>query len=413
MIKRQLSNRILNALSMFPVVFVSGPRQAGKTTLAKHLAKTRWPAEYVNLDDFNMAWAAESNPESFLRAYNKLVVDEIQYVPQLFRPLKMLVDEARQTGKKNANGRYLLTGSSNIMTLPALSDALVGRMSVLSLYPLSTLEISQGKGEFLTRLMKNEFQPQTIHRKIEVAEMIRLATFPEITNSEDMLRQEWFEAYVKTILYRDVRQIVEIEKMTALPILLKILASRVSGLINEADIARSIRQNPVTAKKYRILLQMAYLTFDVKPWYRNIGKRLVKSPKGYFTDTSLLCYLQQIDMTRAEIFDPERFGPVFENFVVSELLKQQSSTGLQGQLYHFRTSDGHEVDIVFEQANGKLAGIEIKSRDKVAPSDFKGLKELQKQAGDDFVCGIVLYRGRNIIPVGEQCWAVPVDLLWA
>jgi len=413
MIKRQLTNRILNALDMFPVVFVNGPRQAGKTTLAKYLAKTRWPAEYVNLDDFNMAWIAESNPESFLRAYDKLVVDEIQFVPQLFRPLKMLVDEARQTDRENANGRYLLTGSSNIMTLPELSDALVGRMSVLSLYPLSALEISQGEGEFLTRLMRNEFQPKTIQRKIKIAEMIKLATFPEITNSEDIHRQEWFEAYVKTLLFRDVRQIVDIEKMGALPKLLNVLASRVSGLINEADIARSIRQNPVTAKKYRILLQMAYLTFDLKPWFRNVDKRLVKSPKGYFTDTSLLCHLQQIDITNAEIFNPEKFGPIFKNFVVSELFKQQSTTGFQGQFYHFRTSDGKQVDIVVEESNGKLAGIEVKSRDRFEPSDFKGLKELQRQTGDDFSCGIVLYRGRDVIPAGERCWAVPVDLMWA
>ncbi len=332
--------------------------------------------------------------------------------PGLFRALKMLVDEARQGNKASANGRYLLTGSASMMALPKLSDALVGRMGVLTLYPLSALEISGGKGDFLPRLMDNGFKPETIRRKRTVVEIMRQATFPEITDQGEDRRRQWFESYITTILQRDVRQIADIARLGVLPHLLQVLASRAGGLINEADIARSTGQNAVTTKNYRILLQMLFLTFDVKPWYRNVGKRLVKAPKGYIMDTSLLCHLLQVDMARAAIRDPHVFGHLFENFVASELLKQLSSSSGRAELHHFRTSDHKEVDFVLEQPDGRLAGIEAKGRDAVTASDFKGLETLRQQVGNDFVCGIVLYRNNKIIPFGDRMWAVPVEAMW-
>ena len=413
MIKRRLSPRILDILQGFPIVYVTGPRQAGKSTLVQSLAVQAWPADYVTFDEATMLGAAEANPESFLRAYEgNLILDEVQMAPGLFRALKALVDAARQANKANANGRYLLTGSASIMALPKLSDALVGRMSVLTLYPLSALEISGGKGDFLPRLMDNDFKPGTIKRKLSLVETIRQATFPEITGQDENRRRQWFEAYITTILQRDVRQIADIARLGVLPHLLKVLASRAGGLINEADIARSTGQNAVSAKNYRILLQILFLTFDVKPWYRNIGKRLVKAPKGYIIDTSLLCHLLQIDMARVAIKDPHVFGHLFENFVASELLKQLSSSSSMAQLHHFRTSDNKEVDFVLEQPDGRLVGIEVKGRDSVTAADFKGLETLRQQAGNDFICGVVLYRNTKVIPFGDKMWAVPVEAMW-
>ncbi len=413
MIKRRLSPRILDILQGFPIVYVTGPRQAGKSTLVQSLAVQAWPADYVTFDEATMLGAAEANPESFLRAYEgNLILDEVQMAPGLFRALKALVDAARQANKATANGRYLLTGSASIMALPKLSDALVGRMSVLTLYPLSALEISGGKGDFLPRLMDDDFKPGTIKRKLTLVETIRQATFPEITGQDENRRRQWFEAYITTILQRDVRQIADIARLGVLPHLLKVLASRAGGLINEADIARSTGQNAVSAKNYRILLQILFLTFDVKPWYRNIGKRLVKAPKGYIIDTSLLCHLLQIDMARVAIKDPHVFGHLFENFVASELLKQLSSSSSMVQLHHFRTSDNKEVDFVLEQPDGRLAGIEVKGRDSVTAADFKGLETLRQQAGNDFICGVVLYRNTKVIPFGDKMWAVPVEAMW-
>jgi len=285
-------------------------------------------------------------------------------------------------------------------------------MRVLTLYPLSALEIVQGKGRFLSKLMANEFKPGTIRRKTAVVDVIRKATFPEISDEEDDRRRQWFESYITTILQRDVRQIADIAKLGVLPNLLKVLAGRAGGLINDADIGRALGQNAVTAKTYRVLLQMMFLTFDVKPWFRNTGKRLVKSPKGYIIDTALLCHLQRIDMAKAEIQDPHIFGHIFENFVASELLKQLAVTNDAAELYHFRTSDGKEVDFVLERPDGRLAAIEVKGRDSVTASDFKGLKELRNLTEDDFLCGIVLYRGNKIIPFDNNMWAVPVDAMW-
>ncbi len=413
MIERQLKERILEALNTFPVIFINGPRQAGKTTLVQHLAKTECPADYVSFDDFNFFHAAETNPQSFLRAFKgRLIIDEVQLVPSVFRVIKMLVDETRQMDHVNANGRYLLTGSANVMTFPELSDALVGRMCTFPLFPLSALEISKGRGEFLERLFNNEFEFGTRKQDIGITEMIRQATFPEITNLDDDSRKEWFGAYSTAILQREVKQVVAISKARVLPNLLSVLASRAGGLINEADIARTIKENSVTTKSYRILLQMIFLTFDIQPWFRNIDKRLVKSPKGYILDTSLLCYIRQIDLSYAEKFHPDFFGYLFENFVASELLKQVTISNLRAQLYHFRTSDNKEVDFVLETPDGKLVGVETKNRDSVTAADFKGLKVLQHQVKNDFICGIVLYCGQHVIPFGDRLWAIPVSEIW-
>ena len=413
MIKRQLSQSILDALQGFPVVFVNGPRQAGKSTLVQNLITKKSPAEYVTFDEATMLGAAEANPESFLRGYEgRLILDEVQMVPGLFRALKLLTDEARLSKKEQINGRYLLTGSANVMALPKLSDALVGRMNVLTLYPLSAVEISGGKSDFLSRLSRNSFRSTTIKRRVPLVEALKQATFPEITDQDHTRRRQWFESYITTILQRDVHQIADISKMGVLPNLIRIMASRAGGLVNEADIARSIGQNPVTAKSYRVLLQMMFLTFDVRPWFRNIGKRLVKSAKVYMMDTSLLCHLQQINLDKVATHDPHVFGHVLENFVATELLKQLSWSEERAELYHFRTSDGKEVDFILEHPNRKLSGIEVKVRDAVTERDFHGLKVLREHTGDDFICGVVLYCGQKTVSFGDRLWAVPVDAMW-
>ena len=413
MIKRQLGRNILDALQGFPVVYVNGPRQAGKSTLVQSLAAREWPAEYVTFDEATMLGAAEANPESFLRAYEgRLILDEAQLVRGLFRFLKMLADEGRFADKASANGRYLLTGSANIVALPELSEALVGRMSVLTLYPLSALEVTNGKGGFLWHLMNNSFNARTINRKMSLVNVIKRATFPEITDQDDSRRRQWFESYITTILQRDVRQLADIAKLGVLPNLLRVLASRAGGLVNEADIARDIGQNAVTTRNYRVLLQMMFLTFDVKPWFRNIGKRLVKSRKGYIVDTSLLCHLRQVNLEKIALSDPHVFGHILENFVASELLKQLAASDELIGLHHFRTSDGKEVDFVLERPNGALSAIEVKGRDSVVHADFKGLMELRAHTGTDFICGVVLYRGNKVIPFDDTLWAVPFDLMW-
>lgn len=410
-IKRQLKDRLLAALEASPVVFLNGPRQAGKSTLVQQIAKKDFPAEYVTFDNATQMAAAANAPETYLRERKgALIIDEVQLVPEVFRALKTVVDELRQKQGGKLKGRFLLTGSANIMALPKLSDPLVGRMSVLTLYPISSAEVALGKGDFIGRLFAGDFKPD--NGKHKLADMIRAATFPEISGASARERTNWFDGYLTTILQRDVRALAEIEKLSALPNLLRILANRAGGLVNDAEIARDAGLNPVTSRNYKTLMKMLFLTFELAPWYRNIGKRLVKSPKGYMTDTLLLCHLLQYELDDLEKNRPELFGHVIENFVATELLKLMANGDQKLDLLHFRTGDNKEVDFVLEKPNGQLAGVEVKKRDSVDQSDFKGLQELQALAGKDFSCGVVLYRGKDVVPFGKNLWAIPIVNLW-
>jgi predicted AAA+ superfamily ATPase len=410
-IKRHLKNKLLAALEASPVVFLNGPRQAGKSTLVKEIAKKDFPAEYVTFDSTTQIAAATNSPESYLRERKgALIIDEVQLVPDVFRALKTVVDEMRHAQGGKIKGRFLLTGSANIMALPKLSDPLVGRMGVLTLYPISSAEIAEGKGDFLERLFAGDFMADKGKRKI--IDMIRAATFPEISGASAADCTRWFDGYLTTILQRDVRALAEIAKLNTLPNLLRILANRAGGLVNDADIARDASLNPVTSRNYKTLLKMLFLTFELAPWHRNISKRLIKSPKGYVTDTLLLCHLLQYELEDLEKNRPELFGHALENFVATELLKLIANNDQKFDLLHFRTGDNKEVDFVLERPNGQLAGVEVKKRDRVDQSDFKGLQELQTLAGKDFVGGVVLYRGHDVVPFGKNLWAVPMSNLW-
>ncbi|NCT41847.1 MAG: ATP-binding protein [Alphaproteobacteria bacterium] len=410
-INRQIRNRLLKALEVSPIVFLNGPRQAGKSTLVQAIAKKEYPAEYVTFDSTTQMAAAANAPESYLRERKgSLIIDEVQLVPEIFRALKVVVDEFRQEHGSKLKGRFLLTGSANIMALPKLSDPLVGRMNILTLYPISSAEALGGQGDFIERLFKKDFEADSGKNKL--SDVIRASTFPEISGADIHERTTWFDGYLTTILQRDVRALAEIEKLSTLPNLLRILASRAGGLINDADIARDAGLNHVTSRNYKILLKMLFLTFECAPWYRNIGKRLVKSPKGYMTDTLLLCHLLQYELRDLETNRPQLFGHVLENFVATELLKLITFRDDKMDLFHFRTSDDKEVDFVLEKPNGQLTAVEVKKSDNVSKSDFKGLEELQRITGDDFVCGVVIYRGKDVVPFGQNLWAVPISNLW-
>ncbi len=411
-INRHIQNKLLKTLEVSPVVFLNGPRQAGKSTLVQAIANKEYPAEYVTFDSTTQMVAAANAPTSYLKERKgALIIDEVQLVPEIFRALKIVVDELRLNHEPKLKGRFLLTGSANIMALPKLSDPLVGRMNVLTLYPISSSESLGGNGNFIERLFNKDFEADLGKHKL--SDIIRAATYPEISGADIHERTIWFDGYLTTILQRDVRALAEIEKLSSLPNLLRILANRAGSLINDADIARDAGFNSVTSRNYKTILKMLFLTFELAPWYRNIGKRLVKSPKGYMTDTLLLCHLLQYELSDIEKNRPELFGHVLENFVATELLKLITFRNDKIDLFHFRTSDNKEVDFVLEKPNGQLAAVEVKKSDNVSKIDFKGLEELQRITGDDFVCGIVLYRGKDVVPFGQNLWAIPISNLYS
>ena len=408
---RKLSGRVLFSLKRNPVVFLNGPRQSGKTTLVRELARNEYPAEYVSFDSVTHMEAAYASPESFLgRRSGPVIIDEVQLVPDLFRALKIVVDEARLGEGGRSNGMFLLTGSANIMVLPKLSDSLVGRMSVRTLYPFSACEVFSAEGDFPERLFSADFAD--LGKGSALSEAIEFATFPEISGKPAREREEWFDGYLTTILQRDVRTVAELEKIGTLPRLLRVLAARAGKLMNDSEIARDVGLNPVTSKSYRGILQAMFLSFDVGPWYRNVGKRLVKSSKGYIVDTLLLCHLLDRDFESPSARWSDFYGHAVENFVASELRKLLSFSDTRADLFHFRTADGKEVDFVLERPDGSVAGIEVKTSKRVVSADFKGMEALRDLTKDDFVCGVVLYSGEEVVPFGERFLAVPFSALW-
>ena len=415
-ISRKITPRLLEALEVSPILFLNGPRQSGKSTLVQsileEIGSKDHPATYITFDQPTQMAAASSSPETFLTAYNNnLILDEIQLVPELFRALKTVVDEIRLTDKDNANGRYLLTGSANILALPKLSDPLVGRMIVLTLYPFCTAEAIKGKGNGLDRILKMDFEGIE-NKGLQTIDAIQLATFPEITGKSSKEKSIWFDGYISTILQRDVRMLADLEKIAVLPNMLRILATRAGNLINDSDISRDLGLNPVTGKFYRNVLKMMFLNLDIPPWYRNIGKRLVKSPKGYLMDTLMLCYLLDLNLEDIEKNKPDLFGHVLENYVATEILKLLSFSETKAKLLHFRTSDNKEVDFVLESPDGSLFAIEVKKSESVNTQDFKGINALAELIPVAFKGGVVLYSGKQVVPFGKNLWAVPLHILW-
>ncbi|HKY69922.1 MAG TPA: ATP-binding protein, partial [Gammaproteobacteria bacterium] len=347
-IKRALEPRIQKSLTAMPAVYIHGPRQAGKSTLTQEILRTWSSAEYVTFDDISMLSAAKEDPMGFLQNLKTpAVLDEVQMVPEIFRGIKLQIDKKRMESKSTSNNQYLLTGSTSILSLPKLADALVGRMEIFTLYPFSATESHSSKGQFLDTLFTSQLTlAKAPFPKEPFTTLIQKTTFPEIVCNNNINITKWFESYITTLLYRDIRELAEIEKYHLLPNMLKIMASRVGGLVNDAQMARDLQMNVMTYRRYKALLSQMFLINLVPPWYRNIGKRFVKSPKLFLVDTLMLCYLLGIDDLSREP-DPNTLGFLLENFVAQELTKTLAITN-NGQLFHFRTNDNKEIDFIVE-----------------------------------------------------------------
>ena len=412
-IDRFIHDKVVDSLSTFPVVYIAGPRQSGKTTLVKRISQRTHKANYVTFDHLQTRAAAQHDPEGFLRSLKgNVVLDEIQLVPELFRPLKVVVDENRESSD-GGRGKFLLTGSANIMATPQLSEALVGRMSMHTLLPLSALELSNKRESNIIDQLFDDSVEVGDSFEFDVEKILIGATFPELlTIRKKVLRQEWCNNYLQTVLLRDVHALLEIQKMASLPDMLGLLASRVGGLLNESSLTQNLDLNHITVKKYRILLECLYLTLSVPAWRRNFGKRLIKTPKVYLSDLNLLLHLLHNELDLFQSADRILVGKVVENFVAIELTKQGLFASTPTRLYHYRTSSGQEVDFVLESTRGDIVGIEVKSTSKVTSKNFHNLQALKSDVGDKFKCGLVLHLGKNAVQFGEQLYALPLVALW-
>jgi len=407
MIRRFIEHNVQRAMTDTPVVLLNGARQTGKTTIVQAIA-TKAGAQYFTLDDSATLALIVGDPSGFVRNLaGPVVLDEIQKAPELFPAIKLAVDKNRQPG------RFLLTGSANVMTLPRLSESLAGRMEIIPLYPFSVGEI-MGKVEgFLPRLFAGAFDKlKFLPTNEDIRMRLTHGGYPEANQREtDDRRAAWFGSYISTILQRDVRDLARVDALHALPNLLKLLAARASSLLNLSDVGRDASLPHTTLTRYLALLETVFLVHRLPAWSRNLGQRLVKAPKLHLVDTAIACHLLGADEKRlAE--DRSLLGRLLESFVVGELRKQISWSDPQITLLHFRTSSGSEVDVVLEKPDGSVAAIEVKASASISSSDFTALKALRDLLGKQFLSGIVLYLGDQIVPFCEKLWLVPISALW-
>lgn len=398
--------RIEEALKDTRVVLISGPRQSGKTTLATAIANKDMP--FLSLDDPALLDVASSDPVGFLRGIDRAVIDEVQRAPTLLLVIKSSVD------RDTRPGRFLLTGSANLMMLPKVADSLAGRMETVRLLPLSQSEIRGGQGRFLDDAFSGK--PPPVGEPVfgtDLVELVLAGGYPEALERKSWpRRQDWHEHYVDGIVQRDIREIAPVGQLAQMPKLLNVLAEHAGQLVNCSGVGAALGMNHVTTQKYMKVFESLYLVHSLQPWFTNKLKRLIKSPKLHFLDSGLLAALKDMSPERIAK-NRTAFGAILETFVVGEILKIASWGDERCSVSHFRDKDGNEVDLVIENRRGEVVGIEVKASATVSSADFSGLRKLAAACGDNFVQGIVLYDSGQVVPVDENLFAVPLASLWA
>ena len=405
-IARRIQPRIEEALRDTRVVLIVGPRQAGKTTLARLHATERRP--FLTLDDAATLAAARADAAGFIRGLDHAVIDEVQRAPDLLLAIKERVD------RDPAPGRFLLTGSTNLLALPALADSLAGRMAVLTLLPFAQAEIEGTPGDLLDRLFDD--QRLSVHDApvigTELMQRVLRGGYPEaLRRTTEGRRQAWLDDYVALILDRDVRDIANIDQLDRLPRLLELLAAHAGQLVNHSSYGAALGLTAPTAQKYVGILERLFLAHLLPPWSSNAVSRLTKTPKLHFLDTGLLAAMRGETQARLAA-ERVAYGPLLENFVVSEIMKLVTWSDRRLRISHYRTKDQDEVDLVIEDRRGRVIGIEVKASATVQARDLRGLRQLQAAVGDKFVRGLVLHDHDRVTPFDEKLHAAPVSLLW-
>jgi predicted AAA+ superfamily ATPase len=399
--------RLVEALADSPVVLVHGPRQCGKTTLVRGAGEPRG-YDYRSFDDDVLRNAAISDPVGFVADLaGPVILDEVQRVPSIFPSLKAAVDRDRRPG------RFLLTGSANVLLLPTLAESLAGRMDILRLHPLAQCELAGREPGFLDALFAGSFKMRRFVRLgAALAERVVAGGFPAaLARSQSGRRAAWYRDYVEAMVQRDVRDLARIRSLDVLPRLLEGAAGHTAQLFNLSDLASPFQVSRPTIQDYVTLLERVFLIERLQPWHRNRLSRLVKTPKLHVVDTGLACAVLNLDAAALHA-DRAKLGPLLETFVFQELRRQASWQENEIRLHHFRDKDGLEVDIVLERTGRELAGIEVKAAASVSAADLRGLRRLRDLAGKHFAAGVVLYDGEASVRFEDNLFAIPVRALW-
>lgn len=404
---RYAEPRLTEALADSPVVLIHGPRQCGKTTLARVVGE-RMGYAYVNFDDDVARGAAEADPAGFVADLPEhTILDEVQRVPALFAALKTAVD------RKRVVGRFMLTGSANVLLVPKLADSLAGRMQILRLHPLAQCELARRAPAFLDVLFRGGFKTRRTERLAgHLAERIAAGGYPAaLARPTERRRATWYRDYLEALVQRDVRDLARISALDALPRLLSLAAAQTARLLNVADLAAPFQLSRPTIRDYVTLLERVFLLETLPPWHSNRLSRLVKTPKLHLGDSGLACALLGVDAASLAA-DRPLLGQLLETFVFQELRRQASWRDEPIGFFHFRDKDGAEVDIVLERGARELVGVEVKASATVTVADFRGMRKLREAAGKRFAAGVVLYDGEITASFGDGFFAVPLRALW-
>lgn len=416
MFTRALAPQIKVALSDTPVVLVVGPRQAGKTTLVRQLASR--DMQYITLDDETARETAQDDPVGLVRRLDRAVIDEVQRAPGLLLAIKQAVDEDRRPG------RFLLTGSANLMTLPQVADSLADRMETQLLLPLSQAEIESSPINWVQSVFEGRI-PDVKQLAVgqDLEQRVLKGGYPEALSRQLVTRRvRWAEEYVGAMVARDVRDIAQVDKLDQLPRLLDALAHTAGQMSNYTKLGAQVGLDTKTASRYVAIFEQLYLLNRVPVWAHNQLNRVVKTPKLQFLDSGLLAAFSGLGPEKVAN-DRTRFGALLETFVYSELLKHVASAPQRYRLLYYRETSGTEVDIIIENAAGEVVAVEVKATATVRRKDLKGLQRFAQLAGDRFKLGILLYDGDQKIPMptgsdqaaedlGAGIWAVPISTLW-
>ncbi|MGQ0711316.1 MAG: ATP-binding protein [Rhodoferax sp.] len=403
---RFITPRIEEALSDTRVVLLAGPRQSGKTTLAKQFEGER--RRYFSLDTPAVLDMARRDPVGFVRGLDQVILDEVQRAPDLLLAIKQSVDQDRRPG------RFLLTGSANVMALPTVADSLAGRMETLHLLPLARSEMVGVQNHWLDALFAGKM-PRDVPMSSQppLQEIVLSGGYPEaVMRPTPRRRAAWAHQYIDALIQRDVREIADIHKLDVLPRLLAALAQVAGQPCNFSQLGGQLGIDQKTAIRYLGIFESLYLLRRIPVWSSNGLARIVKTPRFQFLDSGLLaalCGLTPDALAR----DHVPFGRLLECFVVGELLKQMSWADTPYRLSYYRDHDQYEVDFVIENPAGQLIGVEVKAGATVRDGDLRGLRKLAELAGPRFVRGVVLYNGEQTVPMGEQLALLPLASLWS
>lgn len=404
---RHVTPRLREAIADSPAVLIHGPRQSGKSTLARAVGEARG-YRYLTFDDDAVRGAALRDPVGFVDGLPpKTILDEVQRVPQIFTALKASIDRRRSPG------RFILTGSANVLLVPRLADSLAGRMEILRLHPLAQSELEGRRPRFIDTLFSRGFRTGVTDRLgRDLAQRIVAGGYPAaLARPSPARRRTWYRDHIESQIQRDVRDLSQIHSLDTLPRLLTVAASQTARLVNVAELSAPFEVTRQTIHGHVTLLERIFLLDLLPPWHTNRLSRLVKRPKLHIADTGVACALLGVDAAGLER-DRPLLGALLETFALQELRRQANALPEPPRFHHFRDRDDFEVDIVLEQGHLAVAGIEVKAAATVDQRDFRGLRKLKEATGSRFASGVVLYDGTATIKFGDGLFAVPVRKLW-